>query len=227
MKCGKNLYKEVFADNEEIKYGDFVLSPDKDNIYNGLTLDKINSREELNSAIKEVLSYISELEDYLFAIQISKSLNKFTDPLTVGMDNPWKKFLGDYEVIDKSCEYDGMQERTIEAVGFEVKHYQDFENRFELMEKWSNGYGSIGGLYDGGADLNGGAAVTVSGDENSAIRYAKTGTSWSKRSEKKTYEWIQDSGKVQFIESLILQNRRSDYGVRISSKECVYSLEKI
>jgi len=157
------------------RYPDIV--PDKNTWPNEL-IKKIQSRDDVLVLLTDLNAYFRDQMNYLWAFNIGSPLPKLlVGPWFQATENPWIKFVGQYEVMDRNCQNDGYQDSPSASVKSIEIYVSNPGNEVHFRTLFANGSSDMV-LEDNGSAFVAGSTVTLDGNATSASLYSELGYSW-------------------------------------------------
>jgi hypothetical protein len=174
---------------------------DKKSIYKNELVSRIQSREELRSAVMSFYKMFEVTDQAIRNLSFGNQMGPVPD---LNNANPWRGFVGEWKVTETDCK------DPLETTGYKIIPDANDPEELELMVFWSNGYGDQGDLYDGAVN-NDGTAVQVQGDANHAVRISERGDRWGHDYSQSTFEIASDGGAYTITKSFYAKTEH-DYG---------------
>lgn len=234
----KEIYEKCFETGEsftalEISKSCSVFYLDKENIYSNYQIHKIKSTADLKPFLSDVFLYVHNLSQHVRSIAFNLSPIYFHLPNFENTLDHWKKFIGNYQIIDKQCQsdwpknYNGFQRLEHIEIGLGTSNYPlENEQTITLTEKEPN-MSSTHHLKNGGGQYN---SMKVFGDHNSATMTDEKGTRWYDRQGhgySKTTKIIESINEEIFM-TMVLDSMSYDHrGYNSAGYQCRFKLRQL
>ncbi len=219
----QNKIDKAFAGRDFVTEGDFnrrINEFEDPNTYSNEIISKIKNRQDLQKLLEAFSRKFAITTQAIRNLWLDSQMGPVADletPL-----NPWSAYIGQYQVLDRNC---SNSKPDTNLVGFKIGASEGAD-QLGIVELYSNGYGSNGGLYNGAMVPSGLTAVHIEASGTDVKRIAEMGDRWGERFEQASLEMnkvgSQYSLTTTFLSRRFKSNQWSD-----EIMSCKMKLQKV